>query len=239
MINAWVSDRTRGKIPEILKGNAIKKDTRAALINAAYFFGKWRSPFDPKRTAPRPFRTSQGASVQAKMMIGAECGAVFGDDHQAAVAGYGDGSSMVLVVVVPKRWREFRWDAAAFRRVWTGLYRADKAEFELPKFSLRSRKELGPVLSELEIDVADPHLLQGLFTSSEKNLIDVALHEAFIRVDETSTEAAAATALTDIPEIEHEPAPVFRVDRPFYFLLAERTTGLILFMGQVTDPTAG
>lgn len=65
------------------------------------------------------------------------------------------------------------------------------------------------------------------------------IHEAMIEVDETETEAAAVTAITDVPISwrKTDPIPVFRVDHPFYFLLVERKTGLIAFMGQVTDPT--
>jgi len=237
MINAWVSDRTRGKIPRILQGEAIKKKTRAVLVNAVYFFGKWGFPFNPSLTAPKPFRISQDATVQAKTMVGATCSAVFGDDYRAAFAYY-LGTSLVFVVVVPKHWQGFTWDAAAFQHVWAALKHPREAEFELPRFTLRSRKELEDALVKLGLHLDDPQLLQGLLASKEKTFIDVAVHEAFIRVDEISTEAAAATEITSVPEAEEEPLPVFRVDRPFYFLLVEQRTGLIVLMGQVTNPTA-
>jgi serpin B len=83
----------------------------------------------------------------------------------------------------------------------------------------------------------DPQLFEGMLTSGEALSIDLAIHEAFIQVDETATEAAAATAITAVPISASEPVPVFRVDRPFYFALVERRTGLIVLMGQVTDPT--
>ena len=62
------------------------------------------------------------------------------------------------------------------------------------------------------------------------------LHQAFIGVDEHGTEAAAATAviltLRGLPD-----SPVlFTVDRPFIFFIRD-TTGLLLFVGQVVDPT--
>jgi serpin B len=236
-INAWVSDRTRGKIPQIIEGPALSEETRGVLVNAVYFFGKWSSPFAPELTAPKPFRTAHGGTVNAEMMMGGSCFAVFEQTYQAAFASYGD-TSVAFVVVVPKRWRGFRWDASAFRRVWGALASSDEANFELPKFGLRSRKELGGALGKLEIDLSDPRLLQGQLVSGEPITIGVAVHEAFIQIDETSTEAAAATAITDEPVSASEPPPLFRVDRAFYFALVERRTGLILFMGQVTDPTA-
>jgi serpin B len=83
----------------------------------------------------------------------------------------------------------------------------------------------------------DPQLQAGLLASGELVSIDHAIHEAFIQVDETSTEAAAATAFGHIM-IEEIGTAVFRLDRPFYFMLVDHRTGLITFMGQVTEPIA-
>jgi len=58
------------------------------------------------------------------------------------------------------------------------------------------------------------------------------IHEAFIAVDEEGTEAAAATA---IPFVAAGPGEVL-VDRPFVFLIRNRGTGTILFLGRVVDP---
>lgn len=237
-INAWVSDRTRGKIAKLLEGAAVTQETRATLVNVVYFFGKWLEPFHPERTVPKPFRTPHGTTINTEMMVGASCSAVFSDDYQAAFAQY-LGTSLVFVVVMPKRWREFSWDAAAFRQAWAALDHAQQAQLELPRFSLRSRKQLAGVLGTFGLRLGDPQLLSRLLASGEPVTVEPAIHEAFIQVDETSTEAAAATAIGAEAIAAYEPPPVFRVDQPFYFLLVERKTGLIAFMGQVTDPTAG
>jgi serpin B len=236
-INAWVSDRTRGRITKLLEDGAITPETRATLVNAVYFFGKWLDPFHAERTVPKPFRTSHGTTIKTEMMVGAACSAVFSADSQAAFAQY-LGTSLVFVVVMPKHWREFRWDAAAFSQAWAALDRSQDAELELPRFSLRSRKQLAGVLRKLGLSLSDPQLVSRLLASGEPVIVEPAIHEAFIQVDETSTEAAAATAIAEVPTDVDVPPPVFRVDQPFYFLLVERKTGLIAFMGQVTDPTA-
>jgi serpin B len=236
-INAWVSERTRGKIPEAIQPSAISKTTQVVLVNAVYFFGRWSSPFTRKLTARKPFRTAQGATVNVDMMVGASCRAEFADEYRVAYADYA-GTSIIFVVVVPKHWQEFRWDASAFGRVWAAFSRAQEAALELPRFGVRSQSELVGVMHKLDLDLRDPRLLSGVLTSGEPGKIDLASHEAFIQVDETSTEAAAVTAIGRLKDEEHAPPPVFRVDRPFYFLLVERRTGLILFMGQVTNPAA-
>jgi serpin B len=238
-INAWVSERTRGKIPRILDRGVITKRTQVTLINAVYFFARWRDTFNAELTTRKRFRTARGTTSQAEMMLGASCFAVFCGDYRAALVDYRD-TSLVFVVVVPVDWRSFRWGAPAFRRVWTALNKGRHAELELPKFTIRTRSDLAGVLDQLGIGLNDPELLSGVFASAAPSVVDTAIHEAVIEVDETSTEAAAATGITDVPVswTETAPTPVFRVDHPFYFLLVERKTGLIAFMGQVTDPTA-
>jgi serpin B len=63
-------------------------------------------------------------------------------------------------------------------------------------------------------------------------------HKAFVAVDEKGTEAAAATAV--IMELSMAPSQeiVLAVDRPFIFFIRERTTGTILFVGRVLNPTS-
>jgi len=57
-------------------------------------------------------------------------------------------------------------------------------------------------------------------------------------VDEKGTEAAAATAVIfEFGGIIEPPAPVFKADHPFIFMIQDDETGNILFMGKVVDPT--
>jgi serpin B len=140
-------------------------------------------------------------------------------------------------MVMPTDWQMFRWDAVTFRRVWAALRSPSEVELELPKFRLRSRTPLGAVVDKFGVRLDDPQLQAGLLASGEPVSIDHAIHEAFIQVDETSTEAAAATAMGAI-KIQEIDRGVLRLDRPFYFMLVDRKTGLITFMGQLTEPIA-
>ena len=74
----------------------------------------------------------------------------------------------------------------------------------------------------------------------EELFISAVLHEAFVAVDETGTEAAAATAVvigvrSAAPSVE--PPKVFAADHPFLFLIRHRESGAILFLGRVVNPT--
>jgi serpin B len=60
------------------------------------------------------------------------------------------------------------------------------------------------------------------------------LHQAYVAVDELGTEAAAATAAA--VALRGGPPPVFRADHPFVYLIRERRTGSVLFLGRVVNP---
>ncbi len=71
-----------------------------------------------------------------------------------------------------------------------------------------------------------------------KNLsINEVIHKAFVEVNEEGTEAAAATAVTIGITSVGPPLNEFRADHPFIFLIQEKETGSILFLGKVVDPT--
>jgi serpin B len=67
--------------------------------------------------------------------------------------------------------------------------------------------------------------------------IAAVLHQAYVDVNEEGTEATAATAVVMKPKGIPLPGPTFRADHPFLFLLRERTTGSVLFLGRVANPT--
>jgi hypothetical protein len=53
-------------------------------------------------------------------------------------------------------------------------------------------------------------------------------------VDEEGTEAAAVTSV-DVMATGESPIQVFTVDRPFLFVIREKSTGVILFIGEIGE----
>jgi serpin B len=78
-------------------------------------------------------------------------------------------------------------------------------------------------------------------TGDKSVFISAAIHKAYIDVDEEGTEAAAATAVMiagmAMRQAPPQPPIVFRADHPFLFLLRDNSSGAILFLGRLTDPT--
>lgn len=63
-----------------------------------------------------------------------------------------------------------------------------------------------------------------------------ALHKAFVDVNEKGTAAAASALLmADLGAVTHEKPKVFLADHPFLFLIRDRKTRLIRFIGRLTD----
>jgi serpin B len=72
--------------------------------------------------------------------------------------------------------------------------------------------------------------------SSEGLFISFVQQNTFVNVNEEGTEAAAVTTV-GIETTSVGPPPVIRFDRPFVFVIRERLSGSILFMGKVAVPT--
>jgi serpin B len=64
------------------------------------------------------------------------------------------------------------------------------------------------------------------------------LHQAFVDVDETGTEAAAATGVIGVGSVVSEPTVTVTADHPFFFFIRDVASNSVLFVGREGDPTA-
>ena len=113
----------------------------------------------------------------------------------------------------------------------------------LPRFRVTSGFALRPLLAALGMPLAfSPDADFSGITSAQRLRIDEVAHKAYIDVNEEGTEAAAATAVimkASARFMKPEPPVEVIVDRPFLFAVTDMESGLPLFLGRVTDPTAG
>ena len=107
----------------------------------------------------------------------------------------------------------------------------------LPKFEFDTGYSLKDTLSALGMPTAFSENADFSGMDGTKSLfIDAVIHQAYVKVDEKGTEAAAATAVV----MDFKSAMlgnVFRADHPFIFIIQEKETGNVLFLGKVIDPT--
>jgi len=241
-INAWVAERTRDRIEELLAPGDVDPLTVMVLVNAIYLRADWALPFDPERTAEADFHLSDDEVVQVPTMVRrAWLRYAQLDDVQILELPY-EGGDLSMVVLLPAREMgigelEAQLSSDRLGR-WLGALESRYVQVHLPRFTARTELRLAEVLSEMGMPTA--FALGADFSGliEDKDLyLDEVIHQAFVEVQEEGTEAAAATAVVVAERAAIEPDPeVFRADRPFMFLLRHRGTGTVLFLGRVCDP---
>jgi serpin B len=241
-INRWVSDHTRGKIPQLLPPGMLDSLTRLVLVNAVYLKAHWQLPFDRFQTFRAPFFSPAGAVTVPTMHETGRLAYRRATGFQAVQLPYDDGR-LAFDVLLPDsgrlRWLEQRLAAVGPLALLSGL-RAQRLALALPKLDLRTHVNLKAALSRLGMPAAfDPSTadLSGIAGAPGDLYLKDVVHEAYIRVDERGTEAAAATAvIAEATSAQALPPLQVDVNRPFFFVLRDTRTGAILFLGKIAHP---
>ncbi|HYG56871.1 MAG TPA: serpin family protein, partial [Symbiobacteriaceae bacterium] len=232
-INRWVSDATRGKIPKVI-GETDPLD-RMYLVNAIYFNGKWKEPFDEKLTQPRPFFKQDGSSKEHPMMTKDDRFRYLqGDNFQAVALPYGDGRLNMYVFLPDKgvTLDQFAGSITADRwEAWMGQFRSKEGVLTLPKVKLEWESNLKQAMTDLGMGIAfQPGKADfgDLFAGMQEELyIGFILHKTFLDMNEKGTEAAAVTVVGI--RATSMPAPQERftmlVDRPYLMAIRDDKTG--------------
>ncbi len=241
-INKWVEDQTRDKIKDLFPPKSINKDTRLVLPNAIYFKGIWESQFKERWTREEPFTLLGGKDVKVPMMSQTQSfGYAEETDLQVLQMPY-KGGELAMVVLLPskqKRFEDFE-GSLTFEKLSqrVGKLGTRKVEVYLPRFRMISEFSLRSALTKL--GMTDAFSLKAAdfsgMTGDKDIFIEDGYHKAFVETNEEGTEAAAATGFSIRRTGAPAPAPVFRADHPFLFLIVHRPSNCILFLGRVTNP---
>jgi serpin B len=242
-INRWVAEQTQDRIKDLLEPNDVDQDTRVVLVNAIYFKADWLTEFRKSSTTTDPhFEVTPGNFVEVPMMSGKLKVRRFDAPEVQVVELPYAGSDLAMDILLPPRGvalskLEGSLDVSRLEG-WLGSLTRDTVGVSMPRFEARFKLDLeGPLRKLGMVEAFSPAAdLSGM--TGKKNLhISFARHQAFIKVDETGTEAAAATAGGSVL-ISNTDSEWIEVDRPFLFLIRDTASGAILFMGRVVDPTA-
>ncbi|XP_064482062.1 intracellular coagulation inhibitor 1-like isoform X2 [Ornithodoros turicata] len=241
-INAWVKEKTHGKIEKLLE-QELGDDTRLVLLNAIYFKGLWKNRFNENDTLPLPFYNGGVEEINTPTMILTTRLAHASDDVLEAdiVELPYEDSAFSLVVVLPKERNgieALKKDLTA-EKLHDALSKAffKKVTLTLPKFKLEGSYKLKETLRDLGVKSAFGDAdLSGI--NGEKDLlVDNVIHKAVVEVNEEGSEAAGATAVVIVTRLGAEPSYVtsVTVDHPFLFFIRDAKAGDILFLGQVNS----
>ncbi len=238
-INGWVNTQTNGKIPSIL--DAIDSNDVMFLVNAIDFNANWRARFDPAETQTARFIPANGATQPVSLMhrLGSMLYAE-SPSYQAVELSYGDSAfAMTVLLPAPGLSVDALADSLspAFWARLTSSLSGQRVELYLPKLTLTYSRTLNHDLAALGVqnafvpNVAD---FTGMSSAGKSLYVSFVKQKTYVRVDEAGTEAAAAT-VTGVGVTALPSAIVMRVDRPYLFVIRERLTGALLFMGKITN----
>ncbi|MBE0690420.1 MAG: serpin family protein, partial [Anaerolineae bacterium] len=242
-INDWVADQTEEKIHELIPQGAIDATTRMAIANAVYFKANWQHTFSEELTQDAPFTLLDGTTQTVPMMAmdeGVRLKVNEGDAFVAVALPY-LGRESEMIVLLPDEGEFEAFEAALtaqrFRDILDTM-QPQLVRINLPRFSFDTFLSLRAPLEALGVtDAFDPSLANfGRMydrANGENLFVSAALHKAFVDVNESGTEAAAATGIVIGALSVAETALVIRVDRPFLFAIRDVGTNTLLFMGRV------
>ena len=236
VINQWSSDHTEGIIKEILSKDEFNKDAESYLLNALYFKGAWVTKFNPDNTKEESF--NGGAKVpmmhipRGEFMNGAEFAYTSNDLYQAIKLPYGN-EAYLMTVILPQEDKTIddvldQMDG----QNWQFYGHSTVVDLKLPRFETEAFIDLKPVMSALGMPTAFyPEIADFSDFCNMPTFIGLMKQVAKINVSEEGTEAAAVTVIgawtSGMPDIAD-----FHATRPFLYIISERSTGIIFFIGQ-------
>lgn len=234
VINGWASAATNDKIKKVL--NDIKPDDVMFLMNAIYFKGDWRNKFEASKTKNETFTPASGA-VQTVPVMNRQGKMNYAETqtYQAVDLPYGN-SAFSMTVVLPKPGNSVNdvaksLTSTAFTAM-TKTLQESEVVLALPKLKLDYERVLNGNLNALGMNV--PFTDFADFTRMTPAAVKVSFvkQNSFVDVNEEGTEAAAVTVIG--VQLTSAPIPrTVRVDRPYLFMIRERFSGTVLFMGRI------
>lgn len=238
VINGWCSENTAGRIDKMIE----RMDPTAVmyLLNALYFKGMWQKPFNPAKSCEWTFH-GDAADAKVKFMQNTEYFPCYvGPEASILELPYGEDASFVMNVILPAEGTsvdEFvsGLDSEAFATL-VGLMEFGRVKVMMPAFKAEYDVSLNETLKRLGMRTAFTAMADFSGISREPLMISDVRQKTFIEVNEEGSEAAAITSVTVMRTTALPPDyTVFDVDRPFVFVIRERATGTVLFMGLVRN----
>jgi serpin B len=241
LINSWIEEKTEGCIKDVINKGSISPDTRIILVNAIFFYADWEEKFTSSSTSKGEFYPEDKPAVQVDMMhktsrlsyySGAECSAVELDYTGGEI-------SMLLVMPENQSISQFESNLSTdgLNEIVSSLD-TGKVKLTMPKFKYSSDcMSLKDILTPMGMPTPFSNDADFSGITSEYSLkIGDIFHKAFIEVNEDGTKAAGATVISLSATCTPPDETVEIIfNRPFIYLIRDKVTGTILFMGRISN----
>lgn len=247
-INSWVKTQTKGKIPDLLPEGSVDGDTKMVLVNAVYFKGKWKTPFEKKLNGLYPFRVNANQRKPVQMMyLRKELNIGYIGDLKTQILELPYAGDISMFLLLPDEISdvstglELLEDEITYDKFinWTSKDKLaeDDVEVYLPQFKLEERYELRSILQSMGMEEAFSQSQANFSGMSDNNdlFLSQVFHQATVDVNEEGTEATAGTGAIVSGRTGHG-GPQFVADHPFLFFIMHKVTKNILFFGRFVSP---
>ena len=230
-MNAWINEQTRGLIPQMING--LEPSTVLTLINALYFCGKWAAPYMSSKSE---YFYPGGGKVQRADMLHSTENTYLHDDQAAGFVKPFDSSKFAFAVLVPNEGVKLEdyiasLDGAGLRRLLQGE-RGYRVHAVMPKFKTETLVGLNEPLQAMGIRNAFDPGRADLSGIAEGLCVSQAKQKAVIELDEKGVKAAAVTVIdVEATAVPPEPTVTVTADRPYLYMIIDKTTNLPLFIG--------
>lgn len=257
-INSFIEEQTNGKIKDLIPEGAINELTRLVLTNAIYFKGTWEWEFDKSDTKEKDFKITPKEVVKIQMMHMDPDKTEFNyaelEKLQILELPY-KGENISMLILLPKQGETYDYEteeiivynytlgdielsAEKLNEYKAHMKKTKLDSISVPKFEFDTKYFMKEVLSAMGMHSAFSSDADFSGIDGKRNLfINQVIHQAYVNVDEEGTEAAAATAVGMVETAMPRNMKIFNADHPFIFIIQEKETGAILFLGKVVNPT--
>ncbi len=257
-INSFIEKQTNDKIQDLIPEGVLSPMTKLVLTNAIYFKGTWEWEFDKSDTRDRDFKITPTDVVKTQMMYMKNEKAQFNyaetEEAQILELPY-KGDKVSMLILLPKQGESYNFETGErilsdytledielslekLEEYKTQMQKTELSSVSLPKFEFDTKYFMKETLEAMGMSTAfSPEADFSGIDGTNNLLISQVIHQAYVKVDEEGTEAAAATAVV---MFESSAGPfetkTFKADHPFIFIIQEKETGNILFLGRVNNP---
>jgi serpin B len=233
IINQWVSDQTQDKINNLVDPSSLDPLTRLILVNAIYLNAGWAMMFDENATQDGSFTLLDGSQATVPMMhVYNQFSYVGTESYQVAELDY-QQPNFAMIVILPDQGQFEAVEAMLSNQ----LFMSYNLNLALPRFKYDTSLDLAETLSVMGMPAAFSAEADFSGIADEGLFVNSVIHRAYISVDEKGTEAAAATEIGMGGGGPPNQPIIFNADRPFIYIIYENSSGAILFVGRVVDPS--
>jgi len=198
--------------------------------------------FNENDTEEQDFRVSSEETVKVPIMSlrGEEARFSYTETEEVQVLELPyDGEDISMLIILPKEdTLDSVEESLSIEKLnqWKSNLQEQEVHIFLPRFKLETKYFLPGTLKKMGMLTAFTTDADFSGMDGTKNLfISNVIHQAFVEVNEEGTEAAAATAVV-VGVTARPQYRVFHADHPFIFIIQDKETGNILFLGRLKNP---